>query len=388
MGSTVTPAETSRLFKPIKLGNHELQHRVSLAALTRYRNDDDHVPLDMMRQYYADRASAPGTLIVSEASAISEAEAGEPNNASMATPAQAAAWKEIIKGVHAKGSVFFQQLYAMGSSAKPEYIGPRGFEYRDASAVKIPGRDVAPREMTVAEIEQTIDDFVAAAKRAVFDAGADGVEIHAAHGYLLDHFLTPSLNQRTDEWGGSTAKSCRLTLEVVRRVAEAVGIEKVAVRLSPFATYQGGGKGSGLASRKIYGYLITELRKQTAGKLAYLSLVEAAGDPMAIVLGGDYDPTLSLDFALEAWDNASPVVVAGAYTPESALVAADNVYARWDVLVAFGRRFLANPDLVYRVGHGVPLNKYDRTTFYIPKAPQGYNDYPFSQEYLQSIGSK
>lgn len=368
-----------RLFKPLKVGNTTLQHRVVLAPLTRFRNDDQHTPLPFMQKYYADRASEPGTLVISEATAVSHFEEGQRNLPGLITDAQVEAWRKIIDAVHANGSVFFQQIWGMGRAADPEYMEERGFPYRSSGAVALEGVTVTPRAMSEEEVLQTIQDFVDTAKRAVV-AGADGVEIHSAHGYLLDQFLSDKVNQRTDKWGGSIKNRARLTLGVVKAVVDAIGAEKVALRFSPFAGFQGSQKSD---VRELYTYLINELKNMKVN-FAYLSLVEALGDPGVLVFNDrQINEAETLDFILELWDNLSPVLVAGAYKPDTAKAALEHHYRKWDVMIGFGRPFLANPDLVFRIKNGIPLNGYDRSTFYTNKSEVGYNDYPFSEEFLR-----
>jgi NADPH2 dehydrogenase len=333
-----------------------------------------------MEKYYADRASVPGTLIISEATGISHVEEGEPNNPGFVSDAQVDAWRKIIDAVHANDSFFFQQIWGMGRASHPHHLAERNLPYRSSSAVPMKGVDVTPTAMTEADIMETIESFVETAKR-VIAAGADGVEIHSAHGYLLDQFLTSSVNQRTDRWGGSIENRSRLTLEVVKSVVGAIGAEKVAIRISPYAGFQGSEKTD---SVELYTHLVRELKKMNV-KFAYLSLVEATGDPGVLVRNEKQINTgRTLDFILEAWDNQSPVIVAGGYQPDSAARAVEEHHKEWDVLVAFGRHFIANPDLVFRVQHGLPLTKYNRPTFYLKKQWKGYNDYPFSQEFLKA----
>ncbi|KAF7556276.1 hypothetical protein G7Z17_g1557 [Cylindrodendrum hubeiense] len=380
MGSTITPLSETKLFKPLKVGNFTLQHRIVFPPLTRNRNDNDHTPIPIMEKYYADRASTPGTLVISEATSVSHAEEGQRNVPGFVSENQVAAWSKIIDAVHAKGSFFFQQIWALGRASTTDYIAERGFPYRSSSNVPLAGSDVAPRAMTEEEILETIQNFVDSAKRVVA-AGGDGVEIHSAHGYLLDQFLSDSINTRTDKWGGSIENRSRLTLEVVKAVVAAIGAEKVAIRFSPYAGFQGAEKSD---INELYTYLVDELKKLNV-KFAYLSLVEATGDPAAIVLGAEQiNKGKTLDFILEAWDNLSPVLVAGGYKPDTAAWALEEHYKKWDVLIAFGRDFLANPDLVYRVKNGIELNKYNRATFYLTMSNVGYNDYPFSPEYLKA----
>ncbi|EEY17004.1 12-oxophytodienoate reductase [Verticillium alfalfae VaMs.102] len=348
----------SRLFEPVRLGTIDLKHRIVLAPLTRYRNGDDHAALPFMQRYYADRASVPGTLVISEATGIAQGQEGQRFLPSFVTDAQVAAWKSIIEGVHAKGSFWFQQLWDQGRAADPSY---------------------APEEMSEGDIQKVIQDYVASARR-VIAAGGDGVEVHGAHGYLIDQFLSDVVNKRTDKWGGSVENRARLVVEVVKAVSEAIGTQRVGLRLSPYASFQGATKSD---TKELNLHIVKQL-KALDGALAYISLVEARGDPATLMLNNPEDETKTLDFILEEWDNRSPVIVAGGYTPESAQQAVDGHYQKWNVLVAFGRHFLANPDLVYRVENGIQLNEYNRNTFYLNKTEEGYNDYPFSPEFLKA----
>jgi NADPH2 dehydrogenase len=380
--AAVTPAQT-RLFKPLKVGNFELQHRIVLPPLTRNRNDNNHTPLPLMVKYYADRASTPGTLIISEATAISHLEEGQRNTPGFVSDSQVAAWSKIIDAVHAKGSFYFQQIWGLGRASTPAYMAERGMKYRSSSAVAMKGADATPEEMTEEEILDIIQSFVDTAKRVV-TAGGDGVEIHAAHGYLLDQFISDAVNHRQDKWGGSIENRSRLFLEVVKAVVAAIGAERVAMRFSPYASFQDAEK-SDIEGQYIY--IIQELKKMNV-PFAYMSLVEATGDPAAIVLGAqEVNKGKTLDFILEAWDNQSPVLVAGGYEPNSAAWAIEEHYQKWNVLVAFGRHFLANPDMVFRVQNGIELNKYNRSTFYKTMSEEGYNDYPFSKEFLATQSS-
>ncbi|CAI6042062.1 unnamed protein product [Clonostachys chloroleuca] len=379
MTATKVPAD-SKLLQPVKIGKAQLQHRIALAPLTRYRNDENHVVNSFAQRYYGERAATPGTLIISEATGVSLQDAGEPHGPAFATDEQQAAWTNVISAVHKNGSVWFQQLWSQGRASNPEYQKKRGYKYRSSSAVPISEGGVVPEAMTEEEIQGFIDDFVASAKR-VIAAGGDGVEIHGAHGYLIDQFISDSVNKRTDKWGGSIENRSRLLFEVVKAVSAAIGPERTALRLSPFATFQGAESSDIIAQ---YTYIVRELK--ALAPLAYLSLVEPRGDP-AKLLGASNDSEVAgqnLDFILEIWNNHSPVVVAGAYTPSSAASILDNHYAKWDVIVAFGRTFLATPDFVWRVKNGVAPNEYHRASFYIPASEVGYNDYPLSSEYIDA----
>ncbi|KAF7557366.1 hypothetical protein G7Z17_g686 [Cylindrodendrum hubeiense] len=376
----------SRLWQPLKVGNLPLSHRVAMAPLTRYRNDDNHAPLDMMIKYYSDRASVPGTLLISEATGVSQAAEADPNLPGVTTEEETAGWKRVYEAVHEKGSFIFQQLWDLGRAGNPAYVKSRGFKYASSTNQQMEGRPVPPEALTEEEILQKIADFRNAAKNVVA-AGGDGVEIHGAHGYLVDQFTRDSINNRTDKWGGSVENRARFLLEVIKAVVEEVGAERTGLRLSPFATFQGS------FSKDTWeqtSYIIRELKK--AGyNLAYLSLVEARGNPinLGIVAAQPLDlvqpfgdKEQKLEFILEEWNNQSPVFVAGGYTPESATEALDGRYKNWDIGVAFGRHFISNPDLVFRAKNGVPFTPYNRDTFYVKKSNTGYNDYAFSDEFL------
>ncbi|KAM0081720.1 hypothetical protein ACKRZS_006108 [Fusarium odoratissimum] len=245
-----------------------------------------------MKRYYADRASVPGTLIISEATNIAAGQEGQRYTPSFVSDAQVAAWEEIIDAVHTKGSFFFQQLWDLGRAADPFYMRERGSKYRSSSAVPMEGVNVTPEAMTEEDIQQVIQNCVDTAE-LVMAAGGDGVEIRAAHGYLLDQFL-------------SDQNRSRLALEVAKAVVDAVGAENVAIRLSPYASFQGAQKSD---AKSQYLYLVQELKK--LGSLAYLSLVEAKGDPAIFFANASAEDDKTLHFILEAWNNQSPVIVAG-----------------------------------------------------------------------------
>lgn len=208
--------------------------------------------------------------------------------------------------------------------------------------------------------------------------------------YLIDQFISESINNRTDKWGGSVENRARFLLEVIKATVEEIGAERTALRLSPFATYQGAYSHN---TWEQFGYIFNELKK--AGyKLAYVSLVEPRGNPAYLDattrdLDSDKvnpfgDKKQSLEYFLEMWDNQSPVIVGGGYIPDNVYEAVDGSYKKWDVIVAFGRWFISNPDLVFRLKCGVALTPYQRDTFYAPKTDKGYNDYTFSQRYLET----
>ncbi|KAH9848882.1 NADH:flavin oxidoreductase/NADH oxidase [Lenzites betulinus] len=351
-----------KLFQPVQVGDLTLGHRVVLAPLTRFRANDKHVHGDMAVQYYSQRASTPGTLLITEATYI----APWAGSVSVHVPGiwsddQVAAWKRIADAVHAKGSYIFMQLWAIGRATNRTELAKDGdYPYIAPSAVPLKGSDVAPRPMTPAEIQQHIDGFVTAAKNAVCRAGFDGVEVHSAHGYMLDQFLQDSTNKRTDEYGGSVENKARFPLAVVDAVTKAVGAKRTAVRISPWNV--------GVADQiPTFTYFVSRLA-QDHPDLAYLSIVEpglSAGEDKPIEEGE------TNDFIRQLWLPRT-LISAGRYTRESAIQKVEET----GELVAFGRWFLSNPDLPFRLRNNLPLAKWSRAVYNVPEDPHGYIDYP------------
>lgn len=258
----------SNLFKPLQVGPSQLQNRIVLAPLTRYRADSSHVPLPFVAEYYAQRAAVPGTLLVTEATFISPKSSGYALLPGIYNAAQIAAWKKVTSAVHAKGSFIYMQLWALGRAAEPETLdaefGKGAVKFGSSSDVSLYGN--TPEPYTEAEIWQFVKDYAQAAKNAI-EAGFDGVEIHGANGYLIDQFLQDTCNKRTDGWGGSVEKRARFGLEVVKAVVEAIGADRTGMRLSPYSESQGMRMED---PRPGFGYLLEELKMF---KLAYLHLV-------------------------------------------------------------------------------------------------------------------
>lgn len=321
-------------------------------------------------EYYEQRASVPGTLLISEATVVSKAAACVPNVPGIWSEAQVAAWRGVVDAVHAKGSTIYCQLWHPGRVGVPG----TGVRILSASAVPADEQSAVPEAMTEAEIADTIRDYAAAASNAV-RAGFDGVEIHAGNGCLVDQFIQDTSNHRTDSWGGSVENRARFALGIVRAVIAAVGADRTAIRFSPFSPFMG----MLMATDRLYPqfeYLLEHLKPLG---LAYMHLIEPriSGNTDCDI-GAEYDAGHFVKF----WDDSSPVMLAGGYTAESAARAVDEKYKGHDVLIAFGRHFIANPDLVFRAKAGIGFTKYNRESFYIPKSPEGYTDYPFSPEFL------
>lgn len=365
------------LFKPMQLGRSKLSHRIIMSPLTRYRADEDHIPTNMMIEYYEQRASVPGTLLTSEATSISNEAAGYDRVPGIWSDDQVAAWKKITDAVHAKRSFIHCQLWALGRTANPEFLKQKGYDVTSASALPMePGKQV-PRALTEEEIQEWIKTYAAAAKNAI-RAGFDGVEIHGANGYLVDQFIQDVSNHRKDQWGGSIENRSRFALSVAKAIVDAIGPDRTGIRLSPFGAFQGMGMSD---PEPQFGRVIEGLRKLD---LSFIHIVMGSHRPgPAVSAAGAAGPQM-VDFVFKAWGNDRPVVLAGRYEPDSAKKAVEEEYPDKAVVIGFGRHFISNPDLPYRLEHGLELTPYNTATFYNKGDPVGYVDYPFSKEFLKA----
>ncbi|KAL0572973.1 hypothetical protein V5O48_008987 [Marasmius crinis-equi] len=374
----MTPnASLSNLFQPIKVGNLTLSHRVVLAPLTRFRATNDFVPLvPLVKEYYSQRASMPGSLLITEAAIIHRRAGGYANVPGIWNDAQIEAWKEIVDAIHNKGSYIFLQVVGIGRIADPSVLhsedGSESYDVVSASALPMAGKPI-PRPLSVEEIKQYAEYFATAAKNAVEKAGFDGVEIHGANGYLIEQFLKEASNKRTDSYGGSPENRSKFALEIVDAVVDAVGPTKTGLRLSPWNTDQETGDRDPIPT---YSHLVRELKKFHPA-LAYIHVIDPRID------GGHTDRdeasigNRSNQFIRDIWTEGNSgrrLISAGGYDLKTGTELAD---AKGD-LVAYGRRFISNPDLPYRLKHDIPLNAYDRSTFYCPGSldPKGFTDYP------------
>ena len=360
------------LFSPVTVGTQTLSHRVVMAPLTRMRATPPGNHANAMNaEYYGQRASRGG-LIIGEAAQITQDGQGAPCTPGLYTEEQIAGWKLSVDAVHARGGVIFAQLWHMGRLSHPSYQ-PGGALPVAPSAVAASGQVTTatrervpypvPRALNGAEIETLIGRYAQAARNARA-AGFDGIEIHAANGYLLEQFLQTRSNQRTDQWGGSIGNRCRLVLEVTRAISEAIGPERVGIRLSPWGIANDSGEAEPMP---LYSHLVREL---DGLGLAYLHLIEprASGAGQREV---DHQnvPSAAREFR-PLW--RGPLIAAGNFRGDSA----EAMLAAGDAdLIAFGRFFIANPDLPERLRQNAPLNPYNRATFYLGGA-EGYLDYP------------
>ncbi|GAA5978845.1 hypothetical protein JCM5350_004842 [Sporobolomyces pararoseus] len=367
-------AANSVLFEPLTVGDIKLSNRLALAPLTRFRNSDSHAPQAPSAEYYAQRASYPGTLLITEATFI-DSKAGSYKNApGIFTDEQIEGWKKVVEAVHAKGSHVYLQLWALGRAADPEVLkNETGSDVVSASDVPFEG-GAKPRALSKEEIAEYVQFYARAAKNFVEKAGGDGVEIHGANGYLIDQFLQSNSNKRTDEFGGSIENRTRFPLQVVDAVVEAVGAKKAGIRLSPFSTFQGMKMDSLQDIHDTFSYFVTQI-KERHPDFAYIHAVESR-------IGGNTDVPAdekeTLDFLYDIW-SPRPFLVAGGFKQDTARSTAEKYK---NSVIVFGRLFISNPDLVERVKQGVPFADYDRDTFYKlgPKETHGYTDYPTATE--------
>ncbi|TKA58518.1 hypothetical protein B0A53_00259 [Rhodotorula sp. CCFEE 5036] len=364
------------LFRPMRVGRMTLKHRIAMAPLTRYRADERHVHHDLAVEYYGQRACCAGSLLITEATFIDPVAGGYTHAPGCYNAAQVAAWKKIVDEVHAKGSFIYLQLWALGRAAKPEVLQEESAaDVVSASDIPLEG-GATPRPLRREEIQDYVTYYARAAKMFVEDAGGDGVEIHNANGYLLDQFLQTNTNHRTDEYGGSVENRARFPLEVAQAVVEAVGADRVGIRISPFSTFQEMKMPTTAEIKATFGYFVEELAKRHPD-LAYLHSVEArfseTGHKIVDVPEGE-----NLDFIHAIWA-PRPLLLAGGFTADTAY---DTAEQHSNVVIAFGRYWISNPDLVRRIKEDLPFTPYDRSTFYTKGADKykGYTDYPFYGE--------
>ncbi|CAL9110678.1 unnamed protein product [Musa textilis] len=361
-------ANSVPLITPYRMGKFDLAHRVVLAPLTRQRSYGN-VPQPHAILYYSQRASRGG-LLIAEATGVSDTARGYPCTPGIWTKEQVEAWKPIVNAVHEKGGIFFCQIWHVGRVSNYDFQpnGQAPISSTDkpiTPQVRANGIDVGifstPRRLRTKEIPLVVNDFRVAARNAI-EAGFDGVEIHGAHGYLIDQFLKDQVNDRTDEYGGSLENRCRFALEIVEAVVDEIGADRVGIRLSPFANYME----SGDSNPEALGlHMANALNKYG---ISYLHMVE----PRMINVGEKFDVPHSLLPMRKAFKGT--FIAVGGYDREEGNNAISSGYAD---LVAYGRLFLANPDLPRRFELNAPLNKYNRETFYILDPVVGYTDYPF-----------
>lgn len=361
------------LFDPVQAGSLKLSNRVVMAPLTRNRSPNA-VPTPLAIEYYAQRASAG--LLITEATAVSHQGQGYADVPGLYGADQLAAWKKVTDAVHAKGGRIVTQLWHVGrvshvdlqpGGAKPvapSAIAAKTKTYLIKDGVGSFVETSEPRALDAAELPGIVQTFRDAARQAVHTAGFDGVEVHGANGYLLDQFMKTGSNKRTDDYGGSIENRARLLLEVMRAVADELGGDKVGVRLSPVTPAN---DVIDEDPQALFGYVVRQLAPLG---LAYIHIIEGATGGPREVEGRPFDYAALKKAYRDAGGKAAWMVNNGY---DKAL--AEKSVAGGADLVAFGRPYIANPDLVERLKAGAPLNTPDKTTFYGGGA-KGYTDYP------------
>lgn len=366
-------SSSSLLFTPASLGKHKLPHRIVMAPMTRARSTQPgDVPNAVNAAYYRQRASA--ALIVSEATQISPQGKGYSFTPGIYSAEQVAGWRLVTDAVHAEGGRIFLQLWHVGRMSHPDFhhgelpVAPSAVPFHGQIWKVDPATGFGamvdcptPRELTKSEIRSIVEDFRQGARRAM-DAGFDGVEIHGANGYLIDQFLRSTSNTRTDEYGGSRANRLRFLKEVVHAVADEIGAERTAIRLAPFLTARG------MECPDILPTMLEAAEYLQAEGIAYLHLVEADWDDA---------PQFTESFRQEIRSRfGGTIVVAGNYDLEKANWVLGKGYAD---LIAFGRPFVANPDLPKRLAQGIPLSTL-KPELLFGGGEEGYIDYSPSKQ--------
>ncbi|MDR5776497.1 MULTISPECIES: alkene reductase [unclassified Caballeronia] len=357
---------TMKILEPFALGPVAMRNRVVMAPMTRSRADSHGLAGPLMREYYKQRASMG--LIISEGLNTSPQAIGVPSTPGIYTDAQIASWRKITDAVHDSGGAIFAQLWHTGRVGHSSWrngslpVGP--------SAIRIEGQKPftaggiadfeTPHELSVQEIVAVVADYRRAAENAR-SAGFDGVELHAAFGYLPNQFLDDNSNKRADLYGGSIANRCRFTLEVMDALLDVCGVDRVGIKLSPAIAYNGMADSD---PRALYSHLITEL---STWRLAYLHLMR----PMFPLDHVPHWPKDVLGTYAQLFDG--PIVANAGYTPDEA----EEALLRGDAdLISFGTLALANPDLPARIASLGPFNEADRNTLYAGGSERGYTDYP------------
>ena len=356
---------TPKLFQPTRIGDIDIANRIVMAPLTRSRADEAQgdIPGSTMNvEYYRQRSGAG--LIISEGTQVSPTGKGYMATPGIYSQAQVEGWKHITQAVHAAGSKIIAQIWHVGRITHPDLTGgaqpiapsaiqPHVVAYTHQGKVDVP----VPHALSITEIKEVIEQFRQGAANAM-RAGFDGVEIHGANGYLVDQFIRDGANQRSDAYGGSIENRCRFALEVVDACVAEIGAGRVGIRLSPLTPFNDLNDNDPQA---VFGYLVEQLNQRG---IAFIHFIEGA-------TGGPRDLP-GFDYAAARQAFKGSYIANNGYTREMAIeaIASDRADA-----VAFGRLFIANPDLVERLRMNMTLNEANPKTFYTP-GPVGYTDYP------------
>jgi N-ethylmaleimide reductase len=363
---------TKSLYSSAKIGPYSVSHRVVFAPCTRLRSSEGDLPNDLMAEYYGQRASTGG-LLIAEAAPVSRQGYGWVGSPGIYADTQIAGWRKTTSAVHAKGGRIFLQLWHVGRQSH-QSVQPNGEEPVAPSAIRAVGNALSvdgpvafatPRALELDEIPSIVAEFGQASARAAA-AGFDGVEIHAANGFLPDQFLRDGSNKRDDDYGGPVENRARFLLEIIDAASAAIGADRVGVRISPSGEY---GSMSDSDPDRTFGYLAEQLNRYG---LAYLHVIEPRIDGWELVHQGEGPVAAE---RLRSIYNGT-LIAAGGFNR----VSAEAIIASGTAdLVAFGRYFISNPDLPERLRRDLPLTPYNRATFY-GRDHRGYTDYPFHKE--------
>jgi 2,4-dienoyl-CoA reductase-like NADH-dependent reductase (Old Yellow Enzyme family) len=348
----------SQSFTPVRVGRYTLPNRLVMAPTTRSRAKFDGTPGELAAEYYSQRASVG--LVVTEGTQPSDDGQGYLATPGIYSPAHIAGWKKVTAAVHATGGRIFIQIMHAGRMSHPDNtphhrqgVAPSAIAPESQMFTATGMQDVpAPRALTTEEVRRTVADFRHAARSAI-DAGADGVEIHGANGYLVQQFFAPNANTRSDEYGGPIANRTRFAIEVATAIAEEIGAERTAIRLSPGIKMWGIDEGA--EGPALYRHLVAELDRLG---LAYVHILHAGDEQLVGDIRARWKQALIVNRPGRPRDRIGADVASGL---------AD--------LEAYGQMVLANPDFVARVKTGAPMNEANRASFF-GGAEQGYTDYP------------
>ncbi|MFW9615582.1 alkene reductase [Aquabacterium sp.] len=364
--SNANTASTPDLFQPFQLGPIELANRIVMAPLTRSRAEAGNVPGALVVEYYEQRASMG--LIIAEATQVSATAQGYPSTPGLHTPEQVAAWRKVTDAVHAKGGKIFVQLWHTGRMSHSAYqpggqapVAPSAIAAKAKTYVAGQGMvdTSVPRALETAEIPGVVNDFRTAARNAI-EAGFDGVEIHGAHGYLIDAFLRDGSNKRTDEYGGSIENRARFLLEVMAAVTAEIGADRVGIRLSPVSPVNDSSESN---PQPLFEYVVRELEKLHP---VYLHIVEGFTGGPRDNAPFDYEALRKLYSGVWMLNNGYDKAMADAAIREG----------RAD-LISFGRATISNPDLPRRLKENAPLNElFSDVGLYGGVGAHGSTDYP------------
>nr|URQ29605.1 oxophytodienoate-reductase 3 [Sinningia speciosa] len=384
MAETTSEGGSPSLFSPYKMGKFNLSHRVVLAPMTRCRALNN-IPQPALLQYYTQRATNGGFLIT-EGTMISPTAAGFPHVPGIFNREQVEAWKKVVDAVHAKGAIIFCQLWHVGRASHPVLqpggIAPLSSTNKPISKkwrVLLPDGSYemypTPRKLATYEIPELVEHYRQAALNAI-EAGFDGIEIHGAHGYLIDQFLKDGINERTDEYGGSLHNRCKFIMQVVQSTVAAVGAERVGVRISPAIDHLDATDSNPLSLGLAVIERLNKLQIDCGSKLAYLHVTQPRYTAYGQTESGSHGSAEEETLFMRTWRRTynGTFICSGGFTRQLGIEAV----AQGDAdLVAYGRFFISNPDLVLRLKLNAPLTRYIRATFYTHDPVVGYTDYPF-----------